>query len=225
MRHCTAPLILGSPAVPQVLRYILRRINLRAGYSPDTPLFGRIHQKLTARTATIPTSFERVRVTSRTIALVLIVTIFLCCGCANNGTWASGEPIYFVPPSGNDRASTFTTGFANGWNAAGGDMRPVSPPSPPPASRTNTTYTGAGNAALYVPDNSPRRWVVAVYDSGRLVNLQDGSLWEIHPFDRSACAVWPVSAAVTVSASSDLSFPVYIHNVPLMQAARARRVP
>lgn len=74
------------------------------------------------------------------------------------------------------------------WGCAGRARPHADAPAAPAASATTPAYSALGGGHL----------LKAVSDDGRLLTLEDGSVWEIHPSVRFQTVDWQPQAVITV---------------------------
>jgi hypothetical protein len=80
----------------------------------------------------------------------------------------------------------------NGWTTTGDVLlrragTPVASP-PPPAAPTARTYVGVGGS----------HWILRVIDRGKLIKLEDGSIWKIAAFNYVDAILWLPIDDITV---------------------------
>lgn len=94
------------------------------------------------------------------------------------------------------------------------------PPSPPPLpSFEQPPYSDPLSQSAYIPSiptslvyvgGSTGHWIESVSDDGRVIVLEDQSVWEVHPFDQVISALWlPVSDIVVVESND----PIYSYRL------------
>ncbi len=86
----------------------------------------------------------------------------------------------------------------------------VPPPAPPPA--PSTTHAGA------------LRWVLEKLEDGRFIHLDDQTLWEISPYDRSNSSLWLPSEEIFIIATDEEDYPYKLINKTTEDTANARLV-
>ena len=65
-------------------------------------------------------------------------------------------------------------------------------------------------------------WVSQVMDRGRVVKLEDGSLWEVAPLDRLDSALWLPVTDITVTDGDDLLYPYKLINTDDHEVVNAK---
>ena len=76
------------------------------------------------------------------------------------------------------------------------------------------TYGGTGSG----------HWVSKNIDSGKLIKLEDGSLWEISSIDRINTMLWLATEQITITKSGNSPYPYKLINVDQENAAEAKLV-
>lgn len=79
---------------------------------------------------------------------------------------------------------------------------------------TGQLYVGVGSG----------HWIGEVMDSGRLVKLEDDSLWEVAPLDRIDTALWLPTTEITVLDGGDPLYPYKLVNTDDGEVANAKLV-
>lgn len=83
----------------------------------------------------------------------------------------------------------------------------------PPVPRSAPVYLGSGD----------EHWIDSVSDGGRIIILEDGSVWEVSPVDQVTSSIWlPVSDVVVVASSG--FYPYRIINKDDGESVEARRL-
>jgi len=128
------------------------------------------------------------------------LTAFLATGAKGGGTLALGDP------DGKITARLPVVEDQKGLGRAPAPELPLIP-------RQNI-YLGVGKG----------HWVREVSGSGRFVELEDGSLWEIEPLSRIDSNLWLPIDNITVAESKNPSFPYLLINTDDGEMAEARLI-
>lgn len=91
--------------------------------------------------------------------------------------------------------------------------------APPLPSVRQSPYSASSPQSAYIPSiptslvyvgGSTGHWIESVSDDGRIIVLEDQSVWEVHPFDQVISALWlPVSDIVVVESND----PIYSYRL------------
>jgi hypothetical protein len=81
-----------------------------------------------------------------------------------------------------------------------------------PEATVSAIYTPVVMApAIATPQNYPisnlEHWITKVIDRGKVVELEDGSVWEINPAYQAKTMVWLVAQKITVSNGLNPQYP------------------
>ena len=76
------------------------------------------------------------------------------------------------------------------------------------------TYTGAAKG----------HWISEKIDGGRIIKLEDGSLWEISSLDRIDTMLWLVTESITVIGSTNPFYPYYLLNTSTEDLVEAKLI-
>jgi len=64
--------------------------------------------------------------------------------------------------------------------------------------------------------------IESIMDEGNLIKMDDGSLWQVSPFDVSDTAIWLESSEITVIQSKDPAYPYKLINADEHETVHAR---
>jgi hypothetical protein len=88
----------------------------------------------------------------------------------------------------------------------------VPPPVTAPTSSSPQTYTGL----------NLKHWVAKLSDGGKVVVLDDGSIWEINPSYRSRTMVWVVAQEIMVTTGFNPQYPYQLANAMTSEVVEGR---
>ncbi len=93
------------------------------------------------------------------------------------------------------------------WNESKETMRTEEPPK-----ETESAPISLGPRGQIYTGATKGHWVSEKIDGGRIIELEDGSLWEISPLDRIDTMLWLVVQNISVIKRDDLLYPYYLLN-------------
>ena len=67
-------------------------------------------------------------------------------------------------------------------------------------------------------------WIERVMDGGKIIKLEDGSLWSVEPLDRIDSALWLSLDNITVIEGDDLKYPYKLVNTDENEVVNARKL-
>ena len=67
-------------------------------------------------------------------------------------------------------------------------------------------------------------WIESVFDDGKLIKLQDGSLWEVSPLDAIDSALWLPMSGLTIIEGDDPSYPYKLVNTDDNEIVNAKPI-
>lgn len=121
-------------------------------------------------------------------------------------TEVKAEPDLRTPPQSSARISNEPSRFSATPKTGRLQIRPS--PSP----QVGGVYAGVGN----------EHWIETVTSNGKVVELEDGSVWEIEPADQIDTALWLATADVIVKESRSRIYPYLLINKDDGETAEAR---
>jgi hypothetical protein len=122
----------------------------------------------------------------RAACLVVVLCTIFTFGCAPESTWLEQVTV------------------AAAKTAAKYETQP-----PAPNYRRRNIVAASGNLYLYT---GAGHWIKDNIDSGRFIQLEDKSFWEVSTFDRMTSSLWlPISDIVVVE-GDDLYYPYLLIN-------------
>lgn len=87
----------------------------------------------------------------------------------------------------------------------------------------NGLLVGSGSQPAAYPVRSGH-WISAVMDGGKLIKLEDGSLWKVSPIDSINSALWLPATSVTVIDSEDPAYPFKLISMDDNETVDARLI-
>ncbi len=81
--------------------------------------------------------------------------------------------------------------------------------------------TTEGKAASY-PGIGSKHWIQKVIDGGKLILLEDGSMWEISPIDIVTTCIWLPVSNISVMSGKDAVYPYMLINTDDGETADAK---
>jgi hypothetical protein len=94
-------------------------------------------------------------------------------------------------------------------------------PVPPGSSRLSPTIPRANTSGIYLGPKSGH-WISEVSSSGSIVELEDGSIWEISSLDRIDTSLWLVTDDIVVLDSANPRYPYKLLNKDQGETAEAK---
>ena len=86
---------------------------------------------------------------------------------------------------------------------------------PPAAAPTNSSPQNYASLNL-------KHWIAKLSDAGKVVVLDDGSVWEIDPAYRSRTAVWAITQEIEVTPSVNPEYPYQLANAVTSEVVNGR---
>jgi len=103
-----------------------------------------------------------------------------------------------------------------------------------PNFRTSTTYQNAPNLprmrtnpvsnGSFYPNTGGGHWVSRNIDSGRFIQLEDDSLWQVEPLDHTTSWLWLYLTDVSVTESQDVFYPYLLVNTEDGEVVKAKLI-
>jgi hypothetical protein len=78
---------------------------------------------------------------------------------------------------------------------------------PPPVAAQSTNSSPQNYTSLNL-----KHWIARLSDGGKVVALEDGSVWEISPAYRSRTLVWAITQEIEVTAGVNPQYPYQLSN-------------
>lgn len=91
----------------------------------------------------------------------------------------------------------------------------------PPSVSSVPTLPGRKASEIYL-SNGSGHWISSVSDDGRLVTLEDDSIWEITPLDQINTQLWLATSDIVVVDSTNPSYPYRLINKDDNETAEAK---
>jgi hypothetical protein len=93
----------------------------------------------------------------------------------------------------------------------------------------NTAAPKAASAAPGAPAGpyaglNARHWIKAVVERGQTIQLEDGSLWQLNPFNKVDAILWLITERITVIESENALYPYKLINSDSKSAAEAKLI-